>query len=153
MDKPLPKFEKPPVIDVPLSVQFDRLNVTAAHLGFFWPILNKICELGDLPPDWDSYGALPIDPETAAFGVGLLLNVLKPDDPVPAVVPTSRGGLMFEWHEGGIDLEIDVRSPFSIHVAFADGAHEEEFESPQQQQIQDKLNVLRGRLGNATGLR
>lgn len=36
MNCPLPKYDKPPVIEVALSVQFDRLDVTAAHLGLIW---------------------------------------------------------------------------------------------------------------------
>jgi hypothetical protein len=115
------------------------------------PILNKICELGDLPPNWDSYGAMPIDAETATSAIVLLLNVLSPSVPPTAVVPTSRGGVMFEWHDGGIDFEIDVRSPFSKHVSFADSMLEEEFENPSLQVIQDRLTTLQGRL--AIGIR
>ena len=36
MKIPLPKYAKPPVIEVALSVQFDRLDITAAHLGLIW---------------------------------------------------------------------------------------------------------------------
>jgi uncharacterized protein (TIGR04255 family) len=36
VNSPLPKYDKPPVIEVALSVQFDRLNITAAHLGLLW---------------------------------------------------------------------------------------------------------------------
>jgi uncharacterized protein (TIGR04255 family) len=36
VNRPLPKYDKPPVIEVALSVQFDRLDVTAAHLGLIW---------------------------------------------------------------------------------------------------------------------
>jgi len=113
---------------------------------WFMPLLSQICQLGDLPPDWNSYGAKPVDPETAAHAVTLLLEILSERDPRPTVVPTSRGGLLIEWHEGGIDLEVDVRSPSSIHVAFEDGGREEEFENAELELVQDKLNVLRGRL-------
>lgn len=36
MTASLPKYDKPPVIEVALSVQFDRLNVTTAQLGLIW---------------------------------------------------------------------------------------------------------------------
>lgn len=36
MNSPLPKFDKPPVVEVALSVQFDRLDITTAHLGLIW---------------------------------------------------------------------------------------------------------------------
>ncbi|MDA0659970.1 MAG: TIGR04255 family protein [Planctomycetota bacterium] len=36
MDTAIPRYDKPPVIEVALSVQFDRLSVTAAQLGLLW---------------------------------------------------------------------------------------------------------------------
>lgn len=36
MDSQLPKYNKPPVIEVALSVQFERLNVATAQFGLLW---------------------------------------------------------------------------------------------------------------------
>ncbi|MDP6557885.1 MAG: TIGR04255 family protein [Pirellulaceae bacterium] len=36
MTQPLPEFENPPVVEVALSVQFDRLDVTTVQLGTVW---------------------------------------------------------------------------------------------------------------------
>jgi hypothetical protein len=113
---------------------------------WFRPILNKVCTLGDLQFNWNSYGAMPIDPETAVAALQILLNALSENDPQPAVVPTSGGGILLEWHVGGIDLEVDVRSPSSVQVAFEVDGQEEEFANADVELIHDKLNVLRGRL-------
>ena len=78
--------------------------------------------------------------------VTLLLNLLSPDDPLPSVVPTSRGGILLEWHEGGIDLEIDIRSPSWFHVVLEDGEYEEECDHADLEVVQQKLNLLRSRL-------
>ncbi len=75
-----------------------------------------------------------------------LLNCVSPDDPVPSVVPTARGGILLEWHEGGIDLEVDIRSPSWFHVAFAEGEHEEEYDHANLELVADKLNLLRSRI-------
>lgn len=32
----LPRYGKPPVVEVAPSVQFDRLSISAAHLGLVW---------------------------------------------------------------------------------------------------------------------
>jgi uncharacterized protein (TIGR04255 family) len=52
VDSPFPKYGKPPVIEVALSVQFDRLNVGTAQLGLVWqsyrdrfPVLEEKPEL------------------------------------------------------------------------------------------------------------
>lgn len=118
---------------------------------WFLPLLTKVCELGNLPPDWNSYGARPIDPETAVSATMIMLNVMSAGDPQPAAVPTSRGGVLLEWHEGGIDLEVDVRSPSSVHVFFEDKGIEEEFENAELELVHEKLSVLRDRLQRATG--
>ena len=117
------------------------------------PLLSQICELGLLQPVWNTYGAQPIDPVTAAYAAAVLQKLLSADDPSPSVVPTSRGGILFEWHEGGIDLEVDIRSPSSIHVSFEDDANEEEYERAKFDLIQEKLNILLGRLKSANGNR
>lgn len=113
---------------------------------WFQPILYKVCALGDLQFDWNSYGAKPIDPETAVTTLQIMLIVLSENDPEPAVVPTSSGGIMLEWHLAGIDLEVDVRSPSSVHVACEIDGREEYLENVDIELIQDKLRILRGRL-------
>lgn len=110
------------------------------------PLLRKVCELGSLPMNWNSYGARPIHPEVAVEAVTFLLNYLSADDPFPSVVPTARGGILLEWHEGGIDLEVDIRSPSWIHVAFESGDMEEEFDRADFELVEEKLNCLRSRL-------
>ena len=110
------------------------------------PMLQKVCELGSLPPNWNSYGGQRIHPEIAMAAVTLLLNLLSPGDPLPSVVPTSRGGILLEWHEGGIDLEIDIRSPSWFHVVLEDGEYEEECDHADLEVVQEKLNLLRSRL-------
>lgn len=82
--------------------------------------IGNICALGDLPQNWDSYGARPIDPSVALAAIRFLSDVLPADTPPPQIVPTSRGGIQLEWHCNGVDLEIDVRTPATFHVSFED---------------------------------
>lgn len=112
---------------------------------WFLPLLQQICQLGDLRSNWDSYGAWPLDPPTAAHAVTILLESLTANDPKPSVVPTSGGGLMIEWHLGGVDLEIEVQSPSSVHVAFEVDGADGEVENASLELIQEKVNILRGR--------
>lgn len=110
---------------------------------WFIPLLARVCELGELQPDWNSYGANAVDPYTASTAATLLLEILTERDPTPAIVPTARGGMLIEWHDYGVDLEVDVRSPTSIHVAYQDQNHDEEVCSADFQAVVEKLNLLR----------
>lgn len=61
-----------------------------------------------LEDGWDSYGARRVEPRAVSAGLHVLLETMPPHLPPPAVVPTSTGGVQFEWHTGGIDLEVEI---------------------------------------------
>lgn len=132
----------------PSIVQFGEHEFTFKPAPEQWvqPLLNRICELGSLPRNWNSYGAQPIQPEVAATAMVLLLNLLSPNDPFPSVVPTTRGGILLEWHVGGIDLEIDIRSPAWSHLAWEADGKCEEIDRASMDAIAKKLDQLRSQL-------
>jgi len=84
--------------------------------------LMEIGWLGELEEDWDSYGARPIEPRCALTAAQLILGLLGSDDPEPAVVPTTAGGIQFEWHRRGASLEIEVAALARVNVFFEDHA-------------------------------
>jgi len=53
---------------------------------------------------------------------------MQDDTPAPAVVPTNRGGLQFEWHTRGIDLEIELQAPGRGSISYEDHQSENEWE-------------------------
>ena len=68
-----------------------------------------------LPPDWDSYGAMPIDRRNAVTALELLVTLIAGDVPMPSIVPMVDGGIQLEWHRCGVDLEVSsVSGVFEI---------------------------------------
>ena len=67
-----------------------------------------IAQLLELKPGWDSYSARPLSRVNARRAVRLLNEVMRPDIPLPAIVPTVHGGIQLEWHIRGVDLEICI---------------------------------------------
>ena len=66
----LPDFEKPPVVEVVLSIQFEPLvNLTNAHLGLLWG------EYRERYPKTQSFA--PIEPVKEEFGVPSLTQEIK----------------------------------------------------------------------------
>lgn len=71
-------------------------------------ILERLQALAALGPNWDTYGAPPVDRElipevlqflASSWGSGGL--------PLPAIVPTSTGGFQVEWSSGGLEVEVE----------------------------------------------
>jgi len=92
-----------------------------------------------LPSDWDSYGARPIDRRKVEAARQLLVTLLVNDAPMPAIVPTSDGGIQLEWHRCGANLEVKAVSERSFEVFFEDLATEQVWEGA----IQEDLMPLR----------
>ena len=60
---------------------------------------SQFDSLLDLKAGWDSYGAKPINPSAVAAAKNFLRMV--------QVVPTNKGGVQFEWHCYGVDVEVE----------------------------------------------
>jgi uncharacterized protein (TIGR04255 family) len=62
MSQPFPKFERPPVVETVLGVQFDTLKITTAQLGLFWKSLGAdwptVAEAAPLPEQRERFGEL-----------------------------------------------------------------------------------------------
>lgn len=104
--------------------------IVEGHVKSLEPTLDRIVELMELAPNWDSYGGSQIDPACILESVRLLLAVTTENTPLPSVVPTSQGGVQLEWHTNGVDLEVEVISPprFSASFGESDTDREEEWE-------------------------
>ena len=95
---------------------------------WFAPTRRSLQEALQLPENWNSYGARPVDPELAASALKLLIMVAPNDAPPPIVVPTTQGGILLEWHMRGIDLEIETLAAGRFHVFYEDERDDREWE-------------------------
>lgn len=81
---------------------------------------KHIARLLHMPPNWDSYGAKAIDRHRAVTAFYLLWIAIANGAPMPALIPTSDGGIQLEWHRCGADLELRVISETALEVFFED---------------------------------
>jgi hypothetical protein len=91
-----------------------QLSVRNRDPNFIESVQSALDSLRALAPNWDGYGAPPIDPAVIdaakAFVAGLPENLVSP----PCVVPMANGTLQLEWHHGSKSLELEFESPSSI---------------------------------------
>lgn len=92
------------------------------------PILDRFEELLSLDPNWDSYGALPINPTHAVAALRLLTEIMCGTTPVPAIVPTVQGHIQVEWHTPTTTLEIETLSVSRFHVYMEDTVRQIDWE-------------------------
>lgn len=83
---------------------------------FFKKISNKLDELLKLHDGWDGYQGKSITNETILDIEEFLLLIYVDGLPIPLIVPGSDGSIQIEWHEKGIDLEIDIISKEFVRI-------------------------------------
>jgi hypothetical protein len=81
--------------------------------------LARIKDLSNLGSDWDSYGGVPLQRDAVLHAVRLIAAILQNEKvPLPAIVPTSEGGLQLEWRRGRANLEMEVLPSQTVEVFF-----------------------------------
>jgi hypothetical protein len=112
-----------PHIRVPVQRQPEWLMLYAARL-------QELIAAGVAAPGWNGHGARPLQREAVELGLRVLASLYQGAEarPFPWIVPTFRGGLQCEWHQGGVDLEIDIDPNGSVEVVFTDNVEQKEWD-------------------------
>ena len=63
-------------------------------------VADRIRALSKLEPNWDSYGSPQIEPMVVERALSFIGGV--------QAIPTTKGGIQFEWHQYGWDIEIEL---------------------------------------------
>lgn len=71
---------------------------------------QRLDELGNLPPNWDSYGAPEIDKKC--------IDRARRFFDFMSIVPCSDGGVQVEVHGGGVDMEIEFKPNGRVSLGF-----------------------------------
>jgi hypothetical protein len=77
---------------------------------------REIDRLATLEPNWDSYGAPPVDRKILQAARQFISRLESHTVVEPRVVPLSSGAIQFEWHKGQRILELEVVDPTTIHI-------------------------------------
>lgn len=96
---------------------------------------NKLQELASLQPNWDTYGALPIDQLAIDYAATMLQLLQQQNILPPSIVPMCDGGLQLEWHVRGWDVEWEIHQDGVNGDAFWQcGTAQEQVFLPQEQE-------------------
>jgi hypothetical protein len=90
-------------------------------------VAEEFVSLNALNHGWDGYGAGPIRSDVLNFATELLARIMLPGTPPPHLTPMSHEGIMIEWHQHGIELEIEIEAPAQVWVCISVDGQEEEW--------------------------
>lgn len=119
-----------------------RVGVVVSGTEMIYELVQDIGRLMALGKNWDSYGAPPIDPYIAIAAMRFWLMNFGAGFPKPWVVPTNEGGIQFEWHKGGLDVEAEFRSRNEILGYYSDKETGDEWEGDISRDFEPFKEVL-----------
>lgn len=81
-----------------------------------WQIeaLKGVYKARALPSNWDNEGGEPPSEQVVHFAKAIITFLPFEDLQIPFVVPTSCGGIQFEWSEGQRELELEILPDCSL---------------------------------------
>jgi hypothetical protein len=97
-----------------------KMKVKKSVYATVTAFVDKLDSLIQLPHNWDSHGANTISIGAAVNAIRLFCEVMYDATPLPQVVPTNRGNIQLEWHQCGIDLEIEISESGEVSAFFED---------------------------------
>jgi len=81
-----------------------------AESGVPMPVgIELLARLADLEDDWDGHGSPAPDDSTLGASLHVLHRFMAFTASPPSVGATADGGVQFEWHQGGWDIEVEVQ--------------------------------------------
>lgn len=120
-------LQNPGWVVKPIAVQARvtrQISETTTHIpsipNWVRPTVEGVGRIMQLPPNWDSYGAQPVQSVLVGKALEILPRVMLEDSPPPSIVPLTDGGLQMEWHLKGRDLEIVVAADESPTYYYRD---------------------------------
>lgn len=93
--------------------QYDSPEAWQSQVG---KRINDLCSAYERDPA----NALPISWDVVGFATHVLQQHMFGRTPIPQIVPTGEGGLQFEWHTHGVDLELHIAAPYNCELWFED---------------------------------
>lgn len=110
-----PRADSSRALSVP-SDQVYVLNFDAPPASWLADVIRRMEAIAHYAANWDGAGARPISTAAKRSAAQLVGAIAQPSLPSPTVGATPEGGIQFEWHRGGWDVEVEVRRSGALEI-------------------------------------
>ena len=105
--------------------------------------LERISSLYDLEANWDSYGALPIDPESIANAEYVIRRLaVQRRIEKPAITASPSGFVAFCWDKDRESLDVEITSS-GYEFSYVNDSHPELNAEGVTEEVDDLVELLR----------
>jgi hypothetical protein len=112
-------------------VSSDLWEVGWGSSGPTWELIEqRLREMLQIQPNWDSYGGQAPSRETLAYAVAELSSLKAMRVPPPNVSPSGDGQVLASWSGGGIDVELWFEGPYQETLLVDDERGERGYAGP-----------------------
>lgn len=105
-----------------MSLISPRVIRVSGHAERAWESLTirRLAGLARLEPGWDGPQSEAISDMSLIAAQWFLRASMRDTTVPPNVVPTRTGGVQFEWHARGLDVEVEISRDAAVNVYIAD---------------------------------
>lgn len=115
-----PATERDYLISEKTIVRVDQRPPTSVSPAWLGRVKKRLRSYEALLINWDSYGAVPLDPRVRPVAEDLIEWFAVDDMPPPDVFVTSEGGVQIEWHIRQVNIEIEISPADEDTILFHD---------------------------------
>lgn len=127
-----------------------KYYVVLCNTPYPWlvPVAENVQRLLWFENNWDSHGALPVNPIAIQGTFSVLSHIMDESKPVPRLSPTPSGGIQLEWREPNLLFQIEIEYDAQISAFLSDtrcgaGLEWEDEELNDLSILADKSNILK----------
>lgn len=90
------------------------------NCAWLQPTLERLSDLLKMPDKHNCYGTAKVDPVVVLLALDFLLEHVRAEDAAPRIVPTTEGGLHFEWNGRGSFCFADFSSGGKVAAVYGE---------------------------------
>lgn len=121
----------------PAGIALDAELVFQYHQAF-----GDVESLARLPDNWDGHGAQAVDDIAQEAAVRMLNALMMSGFPRPNILPTSNGGVAFEWESQQVHLSLEFEAYRDVRACVWSSTEDEQ-EGPLTNLLGTVANALR----------